>query len=205
MDKVRLKTTAKLIAFLLVGTIYIVISNYDTFQISEPVYDLMRIISFIVSFVAGFFFFCSIFALPVLIYRLIARKRLGHLIIWTVFIGFIYIGDLKLTRFYFLDIEKDRAITKAETLIGAIDQYHYDHSRYPSKLHKLIPEYIDSIPKPSSNYLALFRYKNLDSTFTLSFNQWIGGRTYRSFSYSPTGAIEVPEFGYNIEIGRAHV
>lgn len=184
--------------YVVAAIIYIFFSNIDILELPEKMM-LLDILGILISFVGGLLFFISIFALPILVYRLIRRIPPGRDYIWAVFIGLLFILDMSFVRIFILDISKDRMISKAQPLITAINQYGSDYNRYPENLSELIPEYINTIPKPTSKDWLDYRYKNYDSTYCLSFSQRIAGRTYRAFSYSPTGVIVAPEFAGDIK------
>jgi len=197
MDKPRSRLRARLLIFAVVTVSYFLISNYDAFDLPEYLLYALRIISLVVTFIGGLLFFTSIVPLSWLVVQLIRRRGLDRLAIWLLFLGALYLADFAFVRYVFLDFSRDRIIAKAQPLIVAIRQYRIDSGIYPAELDSLVPEYVKQLPKPSSIEWNDFRYENLDSTYQVSFTQWVHGRTCRSIVYDPTGKLVVPEYAWS--------
>lgn len=126
---------------------------------------------------------------------------MGRLVIWLSFLGILFFVEAKFIRHIFLDISKERIIKQTEPLIKAIDQYQMDFGVYPRQLESLIPQYIENLSSLPGDYNT---YKDLDSTYQLSFRQWVGGRTYRVVVYNPTETFVVPEYATSFDVPSFH-
>jgi hypothetical protein len=59
---------------------------------------------------------------------------------------------------------------RGDQIIEALEQYHADHSRYPTSLEKLLPKYIQEIPVPTWG-LRAWRYQTDGKEYTLRVNE----------------------------------
>lgn len=192
MDKSILKRLTKTVPFAIAAVCYFLICNADTFDLPENYWYIIRLFSFLLSLISGFSFIVLIVIVPVLIYRLIKRNNPVRLLIWTTFMGCLFILDLTFARHFFLDLAKDRIINNAQPIITAIDHYQLDNGKYPKNLQTLVPQYVESIPNVGVDNFEYYNYENLDSTYKFSFWQFAGGRTYRVFVYAPDGNFTNP-------------
>jgi hypothetical protein len=186
------KPHIRLLIFAVTAVGYLVIANSDTLDLPEYLSSVLRVVSLVVSFVGGLLFFTAILPAGWMVYKLIRQKRVEWVAVFILFVGVLYAVDLAYGRYVFLDIARDRAISRAEPIIDAIEQYRADSNVYPTDTDQLVPLYLEHLPKPSSHERDEFKYENLDSTYRVHFTRWVHGRTCRTVVYVPVGELAVP-------------
>ena len=83
-------------------------------------------------------------------------------------------------------VSRSIAIKRANKIILAIEAYKNEHHEYPKQLTDLQPKYIKSIPSSFIIGIPNYQYKNIDSTYTLTFKQIVLiGFNYEIVIYHP--------------------